>query len=170
MTFCPVVRSERRRLAHARRDLPKGRAGPGGSVSWARLLLDLLRVLQTNTRKDGLCDACASRALERERLPQRGGKLRIKARAQQPACAMEARLHRLRKYAEVFGGLVDAHLLDVAHHEHDAEGVRKIVDRALKQPADLGPRRRALWITRSVHTWEHDHARISAQQGLVDCL
>jgi hypothetical protein len=59
---------------------------------------------------------------------------------------MKARLDRLGRDGQVTGGLLDAHLLDVAHDEDDAECLGEIVDGAFEQTPYLRPRRRALRI------------------------
>ena len=89
-------------------------------------------------------DAVAALALELEQ-PGRGGKQpRAEALLQQPAGAVQARLHRLGAERETGGGLGRAQPLDLAQHEHGAELLGQRVDRGLEQPAQLAARRQPL--------------------------
>ena len=84
---------------------------------------------------------------------------------------VQPRLHGRRGNAERLGRLFDAHLLHVAHHEDDAEGLRQGVDGALEQAGDFPPRGGALRIGiaaepgngMSCASWPPAHRRPPAQ-------
>jgi hypothetical protein len=52
-------------------------------------------------------------------------------------CAVEARLHGLRRDRQRLGGLGDAHALDRTQHEHGTKIVGQRVDRSLEHATQL---------------------------------
>jgi hypothetical protein len=66
--------------------------------------------------------------------------------AQELVGAVETRFHRLFANAERGCSLLDAELLDHAHHEHHAEGFGQVVYGALQQLSNLAPCCGRLWI------------------------
>src|SRR5579883_28670 len=84
---------------------------------------------------------------------------------EQPAGAMQARLHGLRQNAEQLRGLLDAHALDQARDQHGAERFRQLVDGALEQDAQLALRDGGLGIELAIGIGERDDLRL--QGGIV---
>jgi hypothetical protein len=59
-----------------------------------------------------------------ENIGQRGYQGFVEGLAQETTGAMKPGLHRLRAQTQMRGGLLDAHLLNVAQHEDNTEMIR----------------------------------------------
>ena len=87
-------------------------------------------------------DALAAATRERKGIPHHRSDVLGHRVAQQPAGAMEARLHRLGHDTEQLGGFLDAHAFDQPRDQHGAERFGELVDGALEQRAQLALRHR----------------------------
>jgi hypothetical protein len=91
--------------------------------------------------EDRRYDAIAARSGKGESAAGRHVDLARERLAQQRSRAEVTRAHGGFGKAEAFGGLLDRHLLDFAHHEDRAKRDRQLVDLALEHGAQLGARR-----------------------------
>src|SRR5215469_12653481 len=94
-----------------------------------------LRELQSRQHFFG--EPLAAAAREWESVAERRTDMLLHRVLQQAAGAMQPRLHRLGQDADQLGGLLDAHALDQAGDEHDAERLRQFVDGVFEQRAQL---------------------------------
>src|SRR4051794_9669399 len=79
----------------------------------------------SETRDDRFGDPRAACSVEREHLAKPCGDPGVQGPAQQAPRPEQTRPDRLGSELEVSGGLLDAHLLNVTHHEHEAEACGK---------------------------------------------
>ena len=85
-------------------------------------------------------DPVAAPSREWKSVEQHRADLLLDCLPQEPAGAMQSRLHRLDLEAEQLGCLLDAHLFEDAGDEHGAERIRQLVDAAspARRPVDAG--------------------------------
>src|SRR6185312_9764611 len=118
---------------------------------------------------DRVGDAAATRILEGKHVFEDRADLRLERGAQLAAGAVQPRLHGFGKNAQHRRGFLDAHLLDRARQQDEAELLGQAVDRFFEEAADLALRQRPLGIgVRAVLRQLHRFgARNSA---LADCV
>ena len=117
---------------------------------------------------DGIRHSRTARAVKWEGVGQSSGELGVKCIAQEPTGAVLSGLDRCLPKAQQFSGFFDTKVLNVAHHEYDAEWLWQVINGSLDKTAYLPLSRRALRIGIHGHQRKRNDLRL-VELDHVDC-